>query len=165
MAPPDSPATSTLSALTSPQQQTVSEFLDMADTLADALSMDDLAKFNEAAKRTESLTNNLASAIQERKELTEGIPAVVAGAALHGAKDLPEARVEFHKFSMAAVPFLEKLRKAGGVPEFQVWECYMVDRVIEGAPKTGRWVQTRGRPGHNPFFGSDMLECAKEIKP
>ena len=143
----------------------VSQFLDMADTLANALSMDDLAKFNEAARRTESVTKNLATAFQDNKEFTESIPPVVAGAALHHAKDLPEARVEFHKFSMAAVPLLEKLRKSGRTPEFQVWECFMVDRVIDGAPKAGRWVQTRGRPGHNPFFGSDMLECAKEVKP
>jgi Cu(I)/Ag(I) efflux system membrane fusion protein len=40
----------------------------------------------------------------------------------------------------------------------------MVDKIIPGVPAKGRWVQLEGRPGHNPFFGKDMLECVKEIK-
>ncbi len=165
MAPPEPPATPALSSVTPDQNKALSDFLAMADTLADALSMDDLDKFNKAAHDAGTLAGKLATAMKERKDLGDTPAAMVASAALHPAKDLPEARVEFHHFSTTAVPLLEKLRKAGGVPEFQVWECFMVDRVIEGAPKAGRWIQTRGRPGHNPFFGSDMLECAKEIKP
>jgi Cu(I)/Ag(I) efflux system membrane fusion protein len=165
MAPPEQSTPLAHSTITHEQRAALSEFLSMADTLADALSMDDLAKFNEASKGAEPLSKTLSSVMKEPEDVRDEAVAVVANASLHPAKDLPEARVEFHRFSTAAVPLLEKLRKAGGAPEFQVWECYMVDRVIDGAPKTGRWVQTRGRPGHNPFFGSDMLECAKEIKP
>ena len=83
---------------------------------------------------------------------------------IHGAKDLHEARVAFHQFSMAAVHVLEPLRAAQGMPDFHVWECRMVDQVIEGAPRFGYWVQTGGRPGSNPFFGNEMQDCAKEIK-
>jgi len=40
----------------------------------------------------------------------------------------------------------------------------MVSQIIPGVPPSARWIQTKGRPGQNPFFGQDMLDCAKEIK-
>jgi Cu(I)/Ag(I) efflux system membrane fusion protein len=41
----------------------------------------------------------------------------------------------------------------------------MVDEAIPGVPKKARWIQTGGRAMANPFFGAEMLECGKEIKP
>jgi hypothetical protein len=39
----------------------------------------------------------------------------------------------------------------------KVYHCPM-------APKPGLWIQTKG-PLRNPFFGSEMLECGKEVAP
>ena len=41
----------------------------------------------------------------------------------------------------------------------------MVSQIIPDVPAKGRWVQLGTRPGHNPYFGADMLECVKEIQP
>ena len=41
----------------------------------------------------------------------------------------------------------------------------MTDQALPGVPKKARWLQTGERPGGNPFFGAEMLECGKEIQP
>ena len=83
----------------------------------------------------------------------------------HGFDDLKTARIAFHKFSVAATAALEPLRKSGQTPDFQIYECGMVDEAIPNAPKKARWIQTGARPLANPFFGVEMLECGKEIRP
>jgi hypothetical protein len=60
---------------------------------------------------------------------------------------------------------MEPLYAAPGAAEFQIWECAMVDQAIPDALKKARWLQINHRPGHNPFFGKEMLQCAKEIHP
>ena len=41
----------------------------------------------------------------------------------------------------------------------------MVDQAIPDVPKKALWIQTGGRGLKNPYFGSEMLECGKEIQP
>ena len=74
------------------------------------------------------------------------------------------ARIAFHRFTVAATALLEPLRMRDGTPAFDVWECTMVSQIIPDVPRAARWIQRPGRPGQNPFFGKDMLDCAKEIK-
>ena len=83
----------------------------------------------------------------------------------HGFDDIKSARIAFHKFIVAAVAALEPLRRAGQTPDFQIYECGMVDEAIPNVPKKARWIQTGGRGLANPFFGAEMLECGKQIKP
>jgi Cu(I)/Ag(I) efflux system membrane fusion protein len=83
----------------------------------------------------------------------------------HGFDDIKSARTAFHKFSVAAVAALEPLRSAGQTPDIEIYECGMVDEAIPSVPKKARWIQTGKRPMANPFFGAEMLECGKEIKP
>lgn len=159
------PPASASPALTEAQAKALGEFLKVADTMAGTLSAENLAAFNEASKPVAQATRRLVDALRTREGASATLDALPNAAHFHGDADLMQARMAFHKFTMAAIPVLEPLRGAPGAPEFQVWECYMVDRILDNVPKFARWVQTGGRPGHNPFFGNDMLECAKEIKP
>lgn len=167
--PPPTPSTAPAplagAPLSEDQSKAAAQFVKVADAMAAALSNEKVAAFNEAAKPAEAATQALADTLRTREEFAAKLGPLEDAAHFHAAADLNQARVAFHKFTMAAIPVMEPLRTAQGAPEFKVWECYMVDRIIDGAPKFGRWVQVSGRPGHNPFFGTDMLECAKEIKP
>lgn len=154
-----------VAALTDAQQKAAASFIKVADAMAAALSADDLAAFNKASEPAMMETGTLIEALKSRAELAPQLDALDKARHFHGLDDIHKARVAFHQFTMATSALLEPLRTAEGMPDFKVWECYMVDRIIDGAPKIGHWVQASGRPGHNPFFGADMLECVKEIKP
>ena len=155
-APPD--------ALTETEQKAVREFVQVADAMAVALAADDLAAFNKASEPAMERTGDLVESLRDRKQTVELLGALENARHFHGFDDLKAARIAFHKFTLAATPVLELLRAAKGVPDYQIWECLMVDQAIPDAPKQGRWLQAGGRPGHNPFFGREMLECAQEIK-
>lgn len=161
---PDSTA-APLADVSEPQAAAIVRFIKVADAMAAALSADNLVAFNKASEPAMKQAEVLIEALKSRADLADKLKALDAARHLHGFKTLKEARHAFHKFTVATTALLEPMRTAKGMPEFQVWECFMVDQVIDEAPKIGHWIQFGGRPGHNPFFGSDMLECAKEIKP
>ncbi len=153
-----------LAALDTAQSKAVASFVKIADAMSAALSADDLAAFNKASEPAMMQTESLIQALRSRSELAAHLDALDKARHFHGFTDLKAARQAFHPFTMAATALLEPLRTAKGMPEFKVWECFMVNQIIDNAPKIGHWVQTGSRPGHNPFFGADMLECVKEIK-
>jgi Cu(I)/Ag(I) efflux system membrane fusion protein len=163
MSPPEAvPDASHVTALNGGQKKSIADFIEVADAMAAALAADELAKFNTAS---ESAMNITGAMLGELRSNMESFDALDKARHFHGFDDLKTARIAFHKFSIAATAALEPLRKAGQTPEFQIYECAMVDEGIPGAPKKGRWIQTGGRSMGNPFFGSEMLECGKEIKP
>lgn len=162
-APPSAPMSPTL-PLTDAQKKAVVSFIQVADAMALALSTDNLAAFNKTSEPAMMETGAMIEALKDRQGLAEKLDALDKSRHFHGFDTIKKARVAFHAFAMAGTALLEPMRGAEGMPSFEVWECFMVDQIIENAPKVGHWVQTGGRPGHNPFFGSDMLECAKEIK-
>lgn len=153
-----------LTKLSEPQKQAVVEFVKVADAMAAALAADDLAAFNKASEPTMETTGSLVESLRSPESTLETLDALEESMHFHGFEDIQSARVAFHKFTLAATAVLEPLRLAAEAPEFDVWECGMVDQAIPGAPKKGRWVQTHGREGQNPFFGAEMLDCASEIK-
>ena len=162
MSPSPEPLTVAMTeALTEPQQKAIRVFSEVADAMAEALATDDLAAFTKASEPAMILTGALTEALKG----LPNIDALDATKHFHGFENLPAARAAFHKFSIAATAVLEPLRKTKGFPELQIWECPMVDQAIPEAPKKGRWIQTHDRPGHNPFFGTEMQDCGKEIKP
>lgn len=162
MSPSPEPLTVAMTeALTEPQQKAIRVFSEVADAMAEALATDDLAAFTKASEPAMMLTGALTEALKG----LPNIDALDATKHFHGFENLPAARAAFHKFSIAATAVLEPLRKTKGFPELQIWECPMVDQAIPEAPKKGRWIQTHDRPGHNPFFGTEMPDCGKEIKP
>ena len=151
-------------ALTDAEQQAIRAFLKLADSMAAALAQDDLPAFTAASAPAMESVASFTTAFKGRSDLAPALEKLEAARHFHGLSDLKEARKAFYAFTKAATPVLESLRTAEGVPDFQVWECGMVDEAVEGAMQEGRWVQTGGRPGHNPFFGKAMLKCAEEIK-
>ncbi len=153
-----------LAQLTPVQLAALRDFIQLADAMAATLAADDLAGFNQASEPAMSKTGTLVDALRTVEGTSENLEALNATRHFHGFDDLHNARIAFHKFTTAATLVLEPLRNAPGAPDFQVWECTMVDQAIPGAPKRGRWVQVTGRAGENPFFGKEMLNCAKEIK-
>jgi len=154
-------STPTTTALTEPQQQAIRDFSKLADAMATALAADDLAAFNKASEPAMMTTGKLTEALAGQPN----IEALGNARHFHGSEDLKSARAAFLKFTLAATAVLEPLRKTPGFPELQIWECPMVAEAIPGAPKKAHWIQLNGRPGNNPFFGAEMLDCGKEIKP
>ena len=123
-------------------------FIRVADAMSAALAADDLAAFNTAVTQLDLSDKVFADLKMDTK-----------------FQDLKSARAAFHPFSMAAAALIQPLRRAENFPQVQIWECPMVDEAIPGALNKGRWIQNGTRPGGNPFFGAEMLECGKEIKP
>lgn len=174
MTPPEkTPPVIATKALNDAQKQSIAAFLKVADAMSAALAADDLATFNKASATAMDTTGAL---VQLGRDLSPKGPdkGMVNAEALddldksrhfHGFDAIKSARIAFHKFSVAAVAVLEPLRAAGLTPEFEIYECGMVDEAIPNVPKKARWSQTGKRPLANPFFGAEMLECGKTIKP
>lgn len=158
------PAETPLASLTEAQKQAVTDFVKLADTMAEALAADDLARFNKVSEPAVKQTSQLIAAFRNGDKVSQTMGALEQTSHFHGFDGIQKARVAFHSFTVAATAALEPLRHVKGSPEFQVWECMMVDQIIPNVKPKARWVQVGGRPGHNPFFGSDMLDCAVEIK-
>jgi len=163
------------------QQQSLAAFVKVADAMAAALAADDLSAFTTAStpamKTTEAMVRQLpgtdlspkgprqGKAPEMPKPDTTTLDALVSAANFRHFNDLKSARLAFHQFSVAATAVLEPMRKAGGMPDFQVYECGMVNQAIPGAPKNGHWIQTGGRGLRNPFFGKAMPDCGELIQP
>jgi Cu(I)/Ag(I) efflux system membrane fusion protein len=163
MAPPeDAVPVTAKAALDEEQKKSIAAFLQLADAMAAALAADDLAAFHKAGEPAMEVTGNLLKRL--KSELTDAA-ALEQASHFHGFADIKAARIAFHRFSVAAAAALEPLRKAGQTADFQIYECGMVDEAIPDVPRKARWIQTGGRPMANPFFGAEMLDCGKEIKP
>jgi membrane fusion protein, copper/silver efflux system len=163
MSPPEAaePVAAT-QELSDDQKKAIADFLTTADAMAAALAADELEKFNKASEPAMNITGTL---IKTLRPVAESLDGLDASRHFHGFDDIKSARIAFHKFSVAAVAVLEPLRKAGQTPEFEIYECGMVDEAIPNVPKKARWIQTGKRPLANPFFGAEMLECGKTIVP
>ncbi|MCB1209625.1 MAG: efflux RND transporter periplasmic adaptor subunit [Verrucomicrobiales bacterium] len=159
--PPPKPMTATLSM---PQQMAITAFLKVADAMAATLSEDDLAAFNKASEPAMKVTTDLVASLRSVEGVSPALEILDKVKHFHGFDDIKKARVAFHAFTVAATAVLEPLRTVESAPTFEVWECSMVDQAIPGVPKKARWIQIGGRPGHNPFFGDEMLDCAAPIE-
>jgi Cu(I)/Ag(I) efflux system membrane fusion protein len=133
--------------------------------MAAALAADDLAAFNKVSEPAMMQTAGLSEALAGLAAAKETLQTLVHASHFHGFEDLKSARAAFLKFTLAGTAVLEPMRKMKGFPELQIWECPMVNQAIPDAPKKAHWIQTKGRPAQNPFFGSAMQDCAKEIQP
>jgi Cu(I)/Ag(I) efflux system membrane fusion protein len=165
VSPPETvkPAT-TPRALNGEQTQAITEFIQVADAMSAALGADDLTDFKVASESAMKTTGAMVKLLRPEVAESKTLDALDGARHFHGIGDLPGARAAFHKFSVAATAVLEPLRKAGGTPDFQIYECGMVDQAIPGVPKKARWIQTGGREMRNPFFGKEMPDCGEEIK-
>jgi Cu(I)/Ag(I) efflux system membrane fusion protein len=140
------------------QKKSIADFIKVADAMSDALGADDLAAFNTASKPAMEITGAMVKLLQPN---VSDLEALEKSRHFHGFDDIKSARVAFHPFTVAATAALEPLRKAGETPDFQVYECGMVNQAIPGVPKKARWIQIGGREMKNPFFGKEMADCGE----
>lgn len=152
---------STHSSLTELQITAIKNFSEFADALAAALGTDDLPAFLKASEPAMTQTDALTTALAGFEHLED----LNNAKHFHGLTDLKAARTAFLNFTLAATAVLEPLRKMAGFPELQIWECPMVSDAFPQAPNKSHWIQTKNRAGQNPFFGKEMQDCGKEIKP
>jgi membrane fusion protein, copper/silver efflux system len=148
-------------SLTDPQIAAIQKFSQVADAMAKALATDDFPAFLKASESAVTETDSLTAALSG----FELIDDLSQAKHFHSILDLKSARTVFLKFTLAATAVLQPLRKSIGFPELQIWECPMVSDAFPQAPKKTHWIQTNNRPGLNPFFGKEMQDCGKEIKP
>lgn len=158
-------AATPLAALGETEKEGLRYFLKVADDMSAALAKDDLGAFTKASEPTMKSVAALADAMKGRTELSEKFKALTEAGHFHPFSTLQDARTAFHKFTVAGTAVVEPLRKTPGAPDFQVWECFMVDQIIPDVPKKARWVQLGNRGPENPFFGKDMQDCGIAIKP
>ena len=159
------PAAMPSSVLTVAEQKAVESFVKAADAVAAALAKDDLAAFNLAGPAVMPASEAIADALKGHTELAAALKTLSDASHLHGAADLAAARKMFHPFSNAAVALLEPLRKGDKPAAIEVFECPMVNKVVPGAPKKGRWVQLAGTEIRNPYMGVEMSDCGSKIEP
>ncbi len=153
------------SALTVADQKAVESFVKAADAVAASLAKDDLAAFNLAGPAVMPATEALAAALKGHAELAPALKSLSDARHLHRAPDLAAARKMFHPFSTAAVALLEPMRKGDKPAAVEVFECPMVNKVVPGAPKKGRWVQLAGTEIRNPYMGVEMSDCGAKVQP
>ena len=146
------------------QTAAITEFLKTADAMSAALAADDLAAFNKASEPVMMKAGDLAEKLKNTAPEAD-LKKLADSRHFHGFENIATARAAYLPFSMAAESVLAPLRNAENFPEMKIFECPMVDSAIPGADKKGRWLQTGDRPIRNPYFGSEMLTCGKEIKP
>jgi len=162
---PTAATPATPAALNDAQRNAIAAFVKVADAMAAALGKDDLAAFSNAAAPAMETTTTMVRQLRLLGADGKSLDALDAAKHIHDLADLKGARLTFHKFTAAATAVLEPLRKTAGMPEFQVYECPMVNQAIPGVPKKAHWIQTGGRELCNPFFGKEMPDCGEEIKP
>ena len=152
-------------ALNDVQRKAVESFTKTADAISTALSKDDLAAFNKASLEAMPATEALAATLADRTDLADALKKLSDARHLHKAADLAAARTMFHPFSTAAVALLEPFRKSDKPVVIEVFECPMVNKVVPGAPKKGRWLQLAGSSIRNPYMGVEMFDCGTKIEP
>jgi Cu(I)/Ag(I) efflux system membrane fusion protein len=164
-AEPPAAAKPVAAALNDTQKSAIAAFVKVADAMAAALGADDLTTFAAAGAPVMATTAAMIQQLRPTAADGKALDALDGARHFHGVGELKAARQAFHRFSVAATAVLGPLRKAGGMPAFQVYECGMVDEAISGVPKTARWIQAGGREMRNPFFGAAMPDCGVEIQP
>ena len=162
---PAAAAPATPAALNDAQKNAIAAFVKVADAMAAALGKDDLAAFKNAAAPAVETTTTMVRQLRLLGSDGKSLDALDAAKHIHELADLKGARLAYHKFTVAATAVLEPLRKTAGMPEFQVYECPMVNQAIPGVPRKAHWIQTGGRELSNPFYGKEMPDCGEQIKP
>ena len=147
------------SPLTEAQHEAARSFLTFADALAQRLSADDLAGFNDLAKTTPE------NRVQLEAAFGKASPISTTSAELRSAPDLQMARKQFRPLGDALAEWAAQLRRSD--PAFanvKIYRCPMTADSFPGAPAKAAWMQLSA-PIRNPYFGREMPECGDEVKP
>lgn len=152
-------ATEIPSPLTDEQRAAANTFLAFADALAQRLSADDLAGFNDIVK---TAPENLA---QRDAAFGKASPISAIATGLRSAPDLQMARKEFRPLGDALAEWAAQLRRSDReFADVKIYRCPMTADSFPGAPAKAAWMQLSG-PIRNPYFGREMPECGDEVKP
>jgi Cu(I)/Ag(I) efflux system membrane fusion protein len=154
------PSPTTAGAITEKQRAAAGKLFAAEAAIAEALAADDLAAHN---RQVPALRQAGMEASAELGPLGSQLGSVVHAGP---AADLVAARKQFYPLSMAVSDLAVSIRRqTGEADKIRVFECPMARSAVPSAETTqGRWVQLGG-PLRNPFFGSEMLDCGKEIRP
>jgi Cu(I)/Ag(I) efflux system membrane fusion protein len=140
------------------QQKALTDFLAVADGISRALAADSL---DQLKTHTGALPGVVASLVKETGDDPPWralVNRIQATARWPAPADLAAARRTFLPFSTNVVELVQLVRgKEEAFSSLKVYHCPM-------APKPGLWMQAQG-PLRNPFYGSEMLECGREVKP
>lgn len=141
---------------TTSQHQALVAFIAEADGISQALTADDLARFNKAAERIPAALELLNKEIAVPHPWAGLVKKLTVLGAENPAKDIGEARGRFLPYSTAVVELAKRLKKEDkAFIGLKIYHCPM-------APKPGLWIQSKG-PLANPFFGAKMLTCGSEV--
>lgn len=152
-------------ALTEAQRKGVGEFLAAVSGLGAALAADKLEAFNQQAAQFHLTMPTLLGLLAQEKSWQPMLQRIEAAAHLEKAETLAAARKNFLPLSLAVSDFAKTLRaQQAAFGRLKVFQCPMTDKAVPGAVKVSFWIQMDG-PIQNPFFGAEMLECGKEVKP
>jgi Cu(I)/Ag(I) efflux system membrane fusion protein len=163
-ASPRTPESAPARNLTPEQAAAMRRFLEQADVIRDSLSSDSLERFNEQAPRLHEIAAELGRAVAGDPAWDEPVKALVRASHVDAARDLSQARQQYHTLSAPLVTLARALRGSSGVPATRIYECPMTRRAFPGAPARATWLQLSG-PIRNPYFGAEMLDCGTEVKP
>lgn len=147
--------------LTEGQVEVARRFLTAVSVESEALAADNLPRYNERLELLRDASVDLAKALGEH-----GRP-LSRAAELPPPDDLPAARKDFYRLSMAAADLVMQWRKqrSAVATEVRVFQCPMAKSAVPSAEtNNGRWLQLTGTI-RNPYFGAEMLECGEEVKP
>jgi Cu(I)/Ag(I) efflux system membrane fusion protein len=147
-------------ALNEAELAAVLKYLRFASAVSEALSADDLTKFNELAATSHAAMTGLSEAIAQTESLKRVLSRLATSAHLTGAADLASARRSFYTMSLSVVE-LARLARGPEVP-VRIFECPMTKDVFAGAPAKAQWLQFDATK-RNPYMGKRMLDCGAEV--
>lgn len=129
--------------------------------VSEALASDDLAGHNATIGALHT------AAMATAEEI--GAPGKRLGEVAHvgPAETLTAARKQFYPLATAVAGLAQQWQRQlpSIAASVKVFECPMAKSAVPSADTNqGRWVQMQ-LPLRNPYFGSEMLDCGKEIKP
>ena len=141
------------------QQTALTNLVAAVDVLSRSLATDDVNAFNQAEVEVTQALPSLAQQFDEKHPWHAAVQKIQSAGNLTKAENLEAARREFIPFSNAVSEFVRAARQqSDAMRSIKVFKCPM-------APKPGQtsfWIQLQG-PLHNPFYGSEMLDCGSEV--
>ena len=132
------------------------KFFAVSSGFSEALAADDFGQFNQRTAGLPAALTELRNELGDSPAWREAVSGLSASGGLRPAKDLVDARRQFHPFSTSAVSLLQLARaREDKLRPLKVYYCPM-------AKPPGLWLQQKG-PLRNPYYGSEMLTCGEEV--
>jgi Cu(I)/Ag(I) efflux system membrane fusion protein len=151
--------------LSAEQRKALRELLTASDRIREALSADQLVRFNELAPHLHAALDPMAQVLPDTAPWKKHLAELRRASHLDPAPDLATARKEFHDLSVATVALAKHLRASDtNFAAIKIYQCPMTKRAFPGAPPKAEWLQFTA-PIRNPYFGTEMIDCGTEVKP